>query len=272
MNDKLAACIKISEEVVKGLKANGYAVLEEGEYPSTAIDIGGTHLLLVRYFGPTFTISLPSKEAFDYRSMEDLAVGMRTIAEGVAAYRVSQPKVFTIADAVLKLRPAVVTLDPAWTLDIPGTPTPSEAWLNSEKYSIGLFQEDATVRVIVWVGSDMRLIGINTPERLVELPGWVISHLKDQVVTNVRLAEEEKKRAAIEPPPIEKAMAALARGKRIQLGSGRWYVTYFIADGKLRCGVSDEGYYDEEDATEEQFSESMKGNAEQAQEQIRDGA
>lgn len=267
--DNAAACIQVSTELAKLLNANGSVTIEDGEYPATSIYWSNSHLLLVRHFGSSFSVSLPTEPgSFSYRSMEELTAGISTLSQAIDTYRTQHANVITMADAVARLRPMLPTDNGTWKVTFPGTPVPAEGWLENDKNQIGLFQEGDSVRVIMWVGKDMRILGLSSQEKLAHLPEWVLSHLQAQVDAAVRLADEDAKRAAIEPPALEKALDALRAGKRIQLGGGRWYEVYFMADGKLRREIFDEGHHDEEDATEEQFEASMKSNAEQAQRQL----
>lgn len=267
----LADCIRISEELVTWLDADSFTVIEKGEYPACAVNIAGIHFLLIRHFGSSFTISLPTKTSFSCQTAEELRKEIPAIMQSVAEYRSKYPQVVTIADAVLQLRPAVLALHDKWILDIPGTPVPSEAWLNSNQSVIGLFQEEASVRVVVWVGTEMRSFTISSTERLGALAKWVIPQLRDQEATATKTSAAETAAAAIAPPSLEAVMAALQKGVRMQLGGGRWYQTYFITNGKLRRQVFDEGTFNEEDAMEEEFVESIRLHAAQARRAILGG-
>jgi len=175
--------------------------------------------------------------------------------------------VFHFADVVLKLRPVVAKLDEKWVLQIPGTPDPSEAWFNSDNYQIGLFKEGSSIKVVVWVGSDMQETEIDSLKDLAALGEWIIPQLEAQRVAAMRITEEEKRLAQIPAPSLETALAALRGGTRMQLGWGRWYETYFMTDGKLYREIFDEGHYDEVEATPEELVESMNNNREQARKQ-----
>lgn len=262
------SCTRIAEEVAKTLKADSVVTVEEGEYPAVAVTWGGSHLVLVRDFGSSFGISLPIEPGFSFRTLEEFAKGSGPIIEAVAAYRKKYPNAVTMADAVIKLRPALPSDKGKWVVNFPGTPAPSEGWIENDENQIGLFQSESSIRVVVWVGSDMRSLGISSAEKLASLPEWVLPNLPAQTETATRMADEEKKRAAIKPPSVPDVLEALRGGKRLQLGAGRWYETYLMTDGKLRREIFDEGHVDEEDATEEELQDSLKSHAAQAREQL----
>lgn len=214
-------------------------------------------------------ISLPTEQSFSFMNVRELLDGIPDLITSISQYRAKHTEIFTMSDAVVSLRPAVAGLGAAWTFSVPGTPIPSEAWLKNVKYEIGLFQEATSVRVVVWVGSEMRSFSANSPEKIGEMQPWLEQQLQAQLVAGNLAAEEEKKAAALPPPSIEAAVAALHTGKHLQLGVARWYEVYFIAGGKLRREIHDEGYTDEEDCTEEDLAQAMKNHAAQAHEQLR---
>ncbi len=193
---------------------------------------------------------------------------MPEIIRATNAYRGKNPEVVTMADVAICLKPVILTLTSPWRCDFPGTPVPSEAWLKSGAYAIGLFQEGAAVQIFVWVGSEPETFHAGSAKILTDLSTWILPQLRAQAHRAVEIAAEEKAAAAIEPPTLAEAMAALQQGKRIQLGVGRWYKTYFLSEGKLRCEVFDEGAYDEYAATAEEFTDSLKANAQQARAQL----
>lgn len=166
-----------------------------------------------------------------------------------------------LADVVDRLRSALPEAGGAWDARFSTGP---EAWMTNDENQIGLFQEENGVRVVVWVGSDLRSLQVDSEEKLKYLPEWIVPQLAAQTKTSARLAEEEKKRAAIQPPPLETVLEALRGGKRVQLGVGRWYCTYFIDNGKLRREVFDEGLTTEEDAAEKDLTDSLAAHAQQA--------
>lgn len=261
-------CLRIAEEAAKILQADRVVTIEEGEYPAAALAWDSSHLVLVRDFGSSFGISLPVEPGFSFRSIEELVAGSATLTQAVAAYREKHPHAISMADTILRLREVLPTEHGQWVANFPGTPAPSEAWLKNDENEIGLFQEEASVRVVAWVGTDMRSLTVSSPEKLAHLTEWILPQLPAQVETAIRMADEEKKRAAIKPPSVPDVLEKLRTGTRLQLGAGRWYETYFVVDGKLRREIFDEGQVDEEDATEEDLQQSLKPNAAQAREQL----
>jgi len=268
MINSFEALVKLSEQLVPLLSADGFTVVQDGEYPATALQWGHSHLVLVRHFGSSFTISLPTKDSFSYRLVDDFPGNVPTIVEAIHRYKTAYPTVVTMADVIISLRPVLPVTNGVWTADYPGTPDPSEAWLKNDESAIGLFQSESSVRVVVWVGSDMRSFGLNSLERLAPLSEWIGPQLEAQTKTEARLADEERKRAAIEPPPLEKVLAALRKGTRLQLGAGRWYETFFMKEEKLFREIFDEGHIDEEETTEKELQDSLERNADQAQRQL----
>jgi hypothetical protein len=268
MTNSFEALVRLSEQLVPLLSAEGFSVVQDGEYPATALRWGNSHLVLVRHFGYSFTISLPTKDSFPCRLIDDFSANIPTIIEAIKRYQAAHPKVVTMADVILSLRPVLPVVNGAWTADYPGTPAPSEAWLKNNDSAIGLFQSESSVRVVVWVGSDMRSFGLNSLDRLVPLSEWIGAQLEAQTKTDVRLADEEKKREAIQPPSLEKVLGALRNGTRLQLGGGRWYEVFFMKEGKLCREIFDEGYVDEEETTEQELQDSLARHAEQAQRQL----
>jgi hypothetical protein len=261
-------CIRISQELAQAFGVETFTVLEEGEYPACAVSLGGTHLLLVRHFGSSFAISLPTDTGFSFRNAADFKNALPEIIRATDEYRKKNPGAVTMADAATCLKPAILTLAASWRCDFPGTQVPSEAWLKSDRYEIGLFQEGAAVKIFAWVGSEPETFYAGSPKNLNDLGAWILPQLRAQAQRAVEIAAEEKAAAAIVPPTLAEAMAALQQGKRIQLGAGRWYKTFFLSGKQLRCEIFDEGNYDEFDATPEELSDSLKTNAQQAWEQL----
>lgn len=175
---------------------------------------------------------------------------------------------FSLSDIAKELEQILHNPEAPWTQKIPGTPEPSEMWLSNHENDIGLFTESTGVRVVVWVGKDMHSLVVASPEQLEKLKQWVFPRLAAQKIAAEKIAAEEKAAAAVTAPTLTEAIAALNAGKRMQLGYGRWYLTYFMADGKLRRNVFDEGYSDDEDTNEQELVESMKNYPEQARQQL----
>lgn len=261
--------MRISEELAEHLGAETSVVLEPGVYAACAIRMADCHLLLVRHFGASFTISLPSVQSFSFRSLEEFRNEVLKISRSVTDYRSKNRVVFTMADCVIQLKAAVTRVDAHWQLNIPGTPVPSEMWLTNSENHIGLFQEGASIRVGVWVGNRMHSFTVNSAATMSQLGGWVIPRLQQQAVESEQIADQEKKTELILPPPFEQVMAYLNSGARLQLGSGRWYETFFITEQKLCHEIFDEGRYDEEQTTEEELLKSLKRNAAQAHKQLK---
>ena len=174
----------------------------------------------------------------------------------------------TLEHVIEMLLPALPKEGGEWTTNISKMSSPVEAWLSNEKYQVGLFDEEKSVLVVVWVGSGMRSLGVDSEEKLAHLLEWIGPNLDAQAKTGARLADEEKKRAAIKPPSVEEVIAVLKTGKHIQIGAGRWYITYLWKDDKLVREIFDEGNVDQEDATEDQLRDDMASNGAQVREQM----
>jgi hypothetical protein len=261
-------CKQVSKELCSLLGISAFTVLEDGEYPACSIRIGESHLLLIRHFGYSFTISLPTEKSFSFRNSAEMSDALPKITLQIADYRARHREIFTIADAAVLLRPLVANSADSWTLNFPGTPIPSEAWLRSSRYDIGIFQEATYVRVVVWVGSAMHSFDAVSAQTVNGRRPWLEQQLQAQLVAGKLAAEEAAREAAMPPPTTAAAVAALHKGKRLQLGAARWYEVYFIAGGKLRREIHDEGYTVEEDCTEENLAQAIKNHAAQAHQQL----
>lgn len=74
----------------------------------------------------------------------------------------------TLKDVALRLQSSLP--GGAWNANYSSGP---EAWLTNGENDIGLFQEEGYVRVVVWVGSDLRSLQVASQEKLAYLPEWL---------------------------------------------------------------------------------------------------
>lgn len=158
-----------------------------------------------------------------------------------------------------------------WRASFPGIPVPLEAWLtkiDEPQRSVGLFQEDKTVRVVVWVGDKMRSLRVTRQADLKKISTWLEPRLEAQRAAAEAAAKEEARRQALPLPGLEKVMRLLRDGKRIQTGGGRYSETYFIDGEKLRCQIFDEGSYEIRDASEADLQQVIKLYPDQFREHV----
>ena len=171
-------------------------------------------------------------------------------------------------DAGINLKPALAKIENTWHAEIMEATKPAEVWLTNEKYEIGLFHEEDSVRVVVWVGSEMRSFTVTSLQAFDEMVVWIIPQLEEQSAQRLKILAQEKKDMLMPMPTLAEAMAVLRCGTRLQLGVGRWYLTYFLEGGKLCREVFDEGDYSVEAATEAELAGSMKNFPAQARAQL----
>lgn len=152
----------------------------------------------------------------------------------------------SIADCIAALGPDL------WKASFPGIPVPMEAWLtktDEPERTVGLFQEDTTVRVVVWVGHKMRSLRVTTQEDLKKISAWLEPQLAAQRAAAEKSAREEAYKKSLPVPELSDVLRLLQGGKRIQTGGGRYSETYFIEGMKLQCEIFDEGYTEIRDAS-----------------------
>jgi hypothetical protein len=162
---------------------------------------------------------------------------------------------------IVVLAPRLARLAGApWEVSFPGTGIPAESWLRSnDGRSVGLFQNEAsqftspTVRVVVWVGERMRVSGASSPSTLAAIPTWIEPQLADQATALAAEAAEAKRKQALPLPSLDAVLGVLRGGQRVCTGGGRYSTTYFIDGGVLRKLIIEEGYSQEDDASEDEL-------------------
>lgn len=140
-----------------------------------------------------------------------------------------------------------------WSASLPGIPVPMEAWLtkiDEPERSVGLFQEDSTVRVVVWVGDKMRSLRVAKRDDLKKISAWLEPQLAAQRVAAEKASAEDAYRKSLPLPGFSDVMRILKGGKRICTGGGRYSETYFMTAEKLQCEIFDEGHTETRDASE----------------------
>lgn len=251
----LPALDVFADEILFYLGEGTKTVLADGDWPVRAIAIAGRNILLIRDHGHSLTLSLPVKQSWPVSTQREWLRVKEEIKLAATNYHSANPLALSIADAVVALR-----LD-GWVPDYPGTPVPSEAWLKKDdepRLSIGIFQEDYAVRLVVWVGSDMRGKFISSPDGLAALPQWILPQIDDQRRAEAAAVAEEARRRALPIPDISEVMARLEAGERLSTGGGRYYEIFFIEAGKLRREIFDEGFTEILDATQTQLQDSIR--------------
>lgn len=230
-------------------------MLWSGDYPSAGILLGDRHSLLLRDHGRTLTLSLPIGKSWALALEND----WQKIVPDVRAAIASSPHPIAIADAVLAIAPVLERITgKAWLVSFPGTPVPAEAWFRQESRSVGLFQEESAVRIVIWIDTDMRSQTVREPSKLADLASWLETYVARQKVALDAAEAEAKRIAALPLPELEHVLSALKMGIRIRIGGGRWSQTYFWQDDALQCDVFDEGDSYVRSATREQLRDSIK--------------
>ena len=251
----LPAIDTFADEIILALGEGEKRMLAEGDWPVAAIAIAQRCILLIRDHRHSITISLPTNQSWPIAARREWLALAAEIKHAVADYRRQYPQSLSLADAVLTLNLR------DWSPDFPGTPVPAEAWLKKRdepRLSIGLFQEAQSVRIVVWVGDDMRSRMLTTAAHLETLQFWLASQIVDQRKAEERRAAEEARRRALPLPDISEVMARLEAGEKLSTGGGRYSETYFVENGKLRCEVFDEGHCEVFDATRKQLQQSIE--------------
>lgn len=244
------------DEIITFLGEGEKRILAGGDWPVGAVAFAGRHILLLRDHGHALTLSLPqSKQSWFLMKRSDWLAAKEDIKTAVAAYRKLHPQALSMADAIVALELK------EWVPQFPGTPVPSEAWLKKPeepRLSIGIFQSESSVRLVVWVGSEMRSRVVSSAAQLGTLPAWVAPKIEEQRLAEAAAAAEEARRRALPLPDISEVMARLEAGEKISTGGGRYYETFFIENGKLRREICDEGFCEILDATQAQLQDSIR--------------
>lgn len=251
----LPALDAFTDEILLHLGEGTKTVLADGDWPVRAIAFAQKNLILIRDHHHSLTLSLPTAHSWRLATQQDWLRLKPEIKTAVAAYRKAQPNTISIADAVVGLNLR------GWIPGFPGTPVPGEAWLKTADepdLSIGIFQQESAVRIVVWVGDDMRSRTVSSENELSALPGWILPQIEDQRGAAKAAAAEEARRRALPLPTIEEVMARLVAGEKISTGGGRYYETFFIEAGKLRREIFDEGFRETLDATPAQLQDSIR--------------
>lgn len=221
------------------LDADGVVVVAGGDYPAVGFVFDGHLPVLLRDHGTSLTLSLPHDTSLHLVTRTQWADQRQGFRAALVAHRRSG-SCPSLADAVVALVPR---LGGKFTVRFPGTPVPSEAWLADEDAHVGLFQEAASVRVVVWVGGSMRSNALKGGTDLEALARWVTAQLAEQAKANAARGAEEARIAALPIPSLATVVTALKAGKRIVVGGGRSSETYFWQDG-LKQESMDEGWYE----------------------------
>ena len=251
----LPALDTFTDEILLYLDEGEKTVLADGDWPVRAIAFAERNLLLIRDYGHSLTLSLPVKQSWPMMTRREWLQAKEEIKNAVENFRKINPHSLSMADAIAALK-----LD-AWIPSFPGTPVPGEVWLkkaDEPRLSIGIFQEGPAVRLVVWVGGDMRSKTISSREGLAALPHWIAPQIDDQRRAEKLAEAEEARRRALPLPDINEVMARLTSGEKISTGGGRYYEIFFIEAGKLRREIFDEGFQEILDATRLELQDSIR--------------
>jgi hypothetical protein len=248
----LPPLVELAGDIAHKLGGVARILSTEEHEQAAAIAFDDVHLLLVRDHGWTVTVSLPTKRSWSLQTDHHWKDAEPKIRRAVTSFR----RIVTLSDVISTLRSAFPDLRPTF----PGVPVPAEAWMRNDTASVGFFQQADGVRVVVWLDRDALEKTVEQRSDLDGLERWVGPALEKQRVARDAAAAEEKRRAALPPPTLETVLARLRKGERISTGGGRWFLTYFVEDGKLCREVFDEGAAYTEAATEADLAASIAAN------------
>jgi hypothetical protein len=256
-----------ADEIVSALGSDlvrrGHSVLEDvSEYPSAAIALAGSghHAVLLRDHKRHISISLPlegdEEDGFEWlwhgvtRAEWSVTNEMRG---AIARYAKEHSNAVSMADVIVKLKPILQNQNDGgeWEVSFPGTPVPSESWLRAKDgRAIGFFQEDYEVKVVVWADGAMLNMQVATQGDLANVPDFVITSLKEQVLAQTSTKEEKERRAALSKPKVADVKARLLAGERYSCG-GRYHTDYYRGDdGRIMVDISDEGHFETVEASD----------------------
>lgn len=238
----LPALADLSADVARRLGGVARTISVDEHERAAAIAWDDAHLLLVRDHGWTLTLSLPFRRSWSMQTPAELDAAEPEIREAVA----SCARVVTLSDAIFALMPSFPELAPSF----PGTPVPREAWMRDATASVGLFQREEGVRVVVWIDREAAERTVDRRAELPDLASWVRPRIEEQRAARVAAEAEAARRAALPPPDFAAVLELLRSGARVSTGGGRWHETYYVKDGRIRRDVFDEGATDERGASE----------------------
>ncbi|MDQ3031265.1 MAG: hypothetical protein M3Y87_02535 [Myxococcota bacterium] len=234
----------------------GDGELDDGdELGSAAVAFDGWHRVLIRTHVRSVSLSLPTEGSWSVQTPDDL----RRIEPELRA-ALQAPREISMSDAIVGLAPIAARLTGSpWRVRFPGVPSPRESWMKHGEHSIGVFQGERSVRIVVWIGDEPRATVVQAPDALAALHPWLEGALRAQQVS-LAAADAETSREAGRPLPDRGAVLAhLTRGGRIRTGGGRWYETFFW-EGRLRREVFDEGATHVQDASEHELERAIESS------------
>jgi hypothetical protein len=238
----LPALADLAADVAQRLGGVARTISTAEHAHAAAIAWDDAHLLLLRDHGWTLTFSLPVGRSWSMQTPAELDAAEPEIREAVS----SCARVLTLSDALLALAPSFPELAPSF----PGTPVPREAWMRDATASVGLFQGDGGVRVVVWIEHAAAECTVARRAQLPELASWLRPRIEQQRAARIAAEAEAARRAALPPPDFAAVLELLHSGARVSTGGGRWHETYYVKDGRLCRDVFDEGITDELGASE----------------------
>ena len=258
----IPAAAEFAQEIARHV-AGQACVLDEGDYPSFAIEVDGQRALLLRDHQYTLALSLPEGPQWHLVTRADWDAARDLVRAAVAHYRAEHPTAVSMADAVLALRPLVWHLTAErTTVSFPGTPVPSECWIEAGKARVGVFQMDHTARVVIWVDQQARSLELASGSDLARLPSWARPALLAQL-EHATATLPEKPPPLPPPPSLAEVLARLERGLGVRVGGARYNVTYYIRDCQLRCRTFDEGYDTDEAIDPAHLAAAIQSNPEE---------
>lgn len=131
-----------------------------------------------------------------------------------------------------------------------------ESWVKRGTSSIGVFKEDAALRVVVWIDRECAMTMLRSPEDLDAFPAWLGPRLERQRVALDAAEAEARRRAALPLPEVDAVIELLKSGARVVTSGARYHETFFW-DGGLRVEIFDEGDVDIREATKARLREAI---------------
>lgn len=234
-----------ADEILVALGGGRIFTIEEGKHPALAIaPIGRGFLLLVCDYGHILRLSLPVDTSWSVQTKSEWGAVREEVVRFVRAY----PNVVTMADGIAKFAPVLTRLTgKRWTGSVPGTPLPTEMWLReAEGGSVGFFQEEHDVKVVVWVRGEMNDKMLASADE-----AWLVDAVKRQL-------EPQAPKPVLPVPDINEVLAALRAGKRFIVYAGRAGKTYVMEGDKLRLELYEEADHWSSDTTEGELAQDIE--------------
>jgi hypothetical protein len=240
MSDVPLTLSHLAQVVANDVGGKAHSLDEVGD-SAFAIDVGGQHALLLLAHPSSFALSLPPPRQWSVSTMADWSAVQHDVTEVLRGYRAAHPRTPGMADALLVLAPLLRELTGKTnSVRFPGTPHPTEGWVQAGTISVGVFLVGKGLQVVVWVEGEARSHEIQHLGQLTSLAAWARPHLEAQ---RSRGPDAPK---SSEPTPegglsFEEVMTRLRGGARFKVAGSRYEHLYFFEDGRVLCDFWEEG-------------------------------